>query len=183
MSPLAAPIAASASDSVSTDTSTDTSNKTISPSIFGEQGSPMTSGSTTKSGIAAPAGGTVSVASMYLDRVAATPDRKAFTYPSGGGWKTMSWKESRERVAAIACGLRALGLEGPPARLRLLPPGEAPPHALPVKGQEEAVRAVAAEEVLQGGAGGPGEGEALQGGGEGGGVQGEEDPAPEGEAV
>ena len=97
--------------STSTDTSTDNSNKTISPSIFGEQGSPMTSGSTTKSGIAAPAGGTVSVASMYLDRVAATPDRKAFTYPSGGGWKTMSWKESRERVAAIACGLRALGLE------------------------------------------------------------------------
>ncbi len=96
-----------------TSTSTSTSTTTTSaPPILGGNGSPMTSGSTTKSGIAKAAGGTVSVASMFLDRVAATPDRKAYTFPSGGGWKTLTWKETRERVMAISCGLRALGLEG-----------------------------------------------------------------------
>src|SRR3990172_9060026 len=94
-----------------TSTSTDTTSTTSAPPIAGANGSPMTSGSATKNGIAKAAGGTSSVASMFLDRVAATPDRKAFTVPSAGGWKTLTWKEARERVMAIACGLRALGLE------------------------------------------------------------------------
>ena len=91
-------------------TSTESTTKSNAPSVLVGDGSPMTSGSTTKSGIAAPAGGTTSVASMFLDRVAATPDRKAFTVPAAGGWKTMTWKETRERVMAMSCGLRALGL-------------------------------------------------------------------------
>ena len=71
----------------------------------------------------------------------------------------------------------------PPALLGLLSPGKAHPKPLPGEGQEEALGAVHLEEVLQGGAGGARQGALLQGGGEGGGVQGQKDPPPEGEAV
>jgi long-chain acyl-CoA synthetase len=48
---------------------------------------------------------------MFLDRVAQTPDADAYLYPEGDGWKTLSWRAVHERVAAIAGGLRALGLK------------------------------------------------------------------------
>lgn len=47
----------------------------------------------------------------FLERVASTPEREAFRYPLDGSWKSMTWREVGERVRAIACGLRALGLE------------------------------------------------------------------------
>ncbi|MGW2489298.1 AMP-dependent synthetase/ligase [Streptomyces sp. NPDC001606] len=59
-----------------------------------------------------------SVAALFLDRVAATPDAEAYRYPvppaSGEGpddWKSLSWAEAAERVYAIAAGLIELGLE------------------------------------------------------------------------
>ncbi|MEU2731352.1 long-chain fatty acid--CoA ligase [Streptomyces griseoviridis] len=59
-----------------------------------------------------------SVAALFLDRVAATPDAEAYRYPvapaSGQGpddWKSLSWGEASERVHAIAAGLIALGVE------------------------------------------------------------------------
>jgi long-chain acyl-CoA synthetase len=52
-----------------------------------------------------------SVPDMFLKRVAETPDLQAFQYPEGDGWAWMTWKESLERVRAIACGLRALEVE------------------------------------------------------------------------
>ncbi|AZS87387.1 long-chain fatty acid--CoA ligase [Streptomyces griseoviridis] len=59
-----------------------------------------------------------SVAALFLDRVAATPDAEAYRYPvapaSGqgpDGWKSLSWGEASERVHAIAAGLIALGVE------------------------------------------------------------------------
>ncbi|MFR9791263.1 AMP-dependent synthetase/ligase [Streptomyces sp. MB22_4] len=59
-----------------------------------------------------------SVAALFLERVAATPDAEAFRYPvppaSGEGpddWKTLSWAQSAERVYAIAAGLTELGIE------------------------------------------------------------------------
>ncbi|MDH6701115.1 long-chain fatty acid--CoA ligase [Streptomyces sp. MAA16] len=59
-----------------------------------------------------------SVATLFLDRVAATPDAEAYRYPvapaSGQGpddWKSLSWGEASERVHAIAAGLIALGVE------------------------------------------------------------------------
>ncbi len=53
-----------------------------------------------------------SVGDMFVKRVAATPNRRAFTFPGPGGtWKSMTWKETHQRVRAIACGLRKLGLE------------------------------------------------------------------------
>ncbi|MGH4028225.1 AMP-dependent synthetase/ligase [Actinomycetota bacterium Odt1-20B] len=59
-----------------------------------------------------------SVAHLFLERVAATPDAEAYRYPvppaSGEGpdaWKSLSWAQAAERVYAIAAGLIELGLQ------------------------------------------------------------------------
>jgi len=59
-----------------------------------------------------------SVAGLFLERVAATPDAEAYRYPvpapSGEGpdeWKSLSWAQAAERVHAIAAGLIGLGIE------------------------------------------------------------------------
>ena len=52
-----------------------------------------------------------SIPDMFLHRVASTPDAVAYLAPRDGGWTTMTWRQSGEQVRAIACGLRALGLE------------------------------------------------------------------------
>ncbi|MFF9634679.1 AMP-dependent synthetase/ligase [Streptomyces bacillaris] len=58
-----------------------------------------------------------SVAALFIDRVAATPDGEAYRYPvpsaSGEGpddWKSLSWGQAAQRVFAIAAGLIALGV-------------------------------------------------------------------------
>ncbi|ARH91181.1 MULTISPECIES: AMP-dependent synthetase/ligase [Streptomyces] len=58
-----------------------------------------------------------SVAHLFLERVAATPDIEAYRYPvppaSGQGpddWKPISWAEAADRVYAVAAGLIALGV-------------------------------------------------------------------------
>ncbi|MER6627663.1 AMP-dependent synthetase/ligase [Streptomyces sp. NPDC000987] len=59
-----------------------------------------------------------SVAALFLERVAATPDAEAYRYPvppaSGSGpddWKSLTWAQSAERVYAIAAGLIELGVQ------------------------------------------------------------------------
>ncbi|MFJ3716506.1 AMP-dependent synthetase/ligase [Streptomyces sp. NPDC090057] len=59
-----------------------------------------------------------SVAALFLERVAATPEAEAYRHPvppaSGEGpddWKSLSWGEAAQRVYAIAAGLIELGLE------------------------------------------------------------------------
>ncbi|WP_327389972.1 AMP-dependent synthetase/ligase [Streptomyces microflavus] len=59
-----------------------------------------------------------SVAALFIDRVAATPDGEAYRHPvpsaSGEGpddWKSLSWGQAAERVYAIAAGLIALGVQ------------------------------------------------------------------------
>ncbi|MGW0204296.1 AMP-dependent synthetase/ligase [Streptomyces sp. NPDC003233] len=59
-----------------------------------------------------------SVAALFLERVAATPDAEAYRYPvaaaSGQGpddWKSLSWAQAAERVFAIAAGLIELGVQ------------------------------------------------------------------------
>ncbi|BCM66856.1 adenylation domain [Streptomyces sp. EAS-AB2608] len=59
-----------------------------------------------------------SVAALFLERVAATPDAEAYRHPvppaSGQGpdeWKSLSWGQAAERVYAIAAGLIDLGVE------------------------------------------------------------------------
>lgn len=59
------------------------------------------------------------VAALFLERVAATPNAEAYRYPvpaaggSGGpdDWKSLSWGQAAERVFAIAAGLADLGLQ------------------------------------------------------------------------
>ncbi|MGW1838716.1 AMP-dependent synthetase/ligase [Streptomyces sp. BBFR2] len=58
-----------------------------------------------------------SVASLFLERVAATPDAEAFRHPvppaSGSGpddWKSLTWQDAAQRVYATAAGLMALGV-------------------------------------------------------------------------
>ncbi|MGW6399046.1 AMP-dependent synthetase/ligase [Streptomyces sp. NPDC055134] len=59
-----------------------------------------------------------SVAALFLERVAATPDTEAYRYPvpsaSGEGpeeWKSLSWGQASTRVYAIAAGLIELGVQ------------------------------------------------------------------------
>jgi long-chain acyl-CoA synthetase len=51
-----------------------------------------------------------SVARMFLDRVDATPDREAFRHPSGDGWESLTWRQTKDRVEALAAGLLSLGV-------------------------------------------------------------------------
>ena len=51
-----------------------------------------------------------SVAQMFLDRVAATPDAEAFRYPQDHSWESVTWQQVGERVYNIAGGLIALGI-------------------------------------------------------------------------
>ncbi|MFI1163421.1 AMP-dependent synthetase/ligase [Streptomyces sp. NPDC020801] len=59
-----------------------------------------------------------SVAALFLERVAATPEAEAYRFPvppaSGEGpdeWKSLSWAQAAERVDAISAGLIELGLQ------------------------------------------------------------------------
>jgi long-chain acyl-CoA synthetase len=59
-----------------------------------------------------------SVAGLFLERVAATPEAEAYRYPvpaaSGQGpdeWKSLSWSQAADRVYAIAAGLIELGVQ------------------------------------------------------------------------
>jgi long-chain acyl-CoA synthetase len=58
-----------------------------------------------------------SVATLFLERVAATPDAEAYRYPvppAGGegpdGWNSLTWAQAAERVYAVAAGLADLGV-------------------------------------------------------------------------
>lgn len=64
-------------------------------------------GSTETSGYPAPA---ESMARLFHDRVAATPDAEAFRFPTDAGWGSATWAQVAETVRTIAAGLLALGL-------------------------------------------------------------------------
>ena len=53
----------------------------------------------------------VSVARMFYDRVAASPDAEAFRYPVDGEWTSVTWRQAAETVRATAAGLLALGIQ------------------------------------------------------------------------
>ncbi|MBD2760212.1 long-chain fatty acid--CoA ligase [Yimella sp. cx-573] len=53
-----------------------------------------------------------SVAALFLDRVAKTPDTAAFEYPDAQEkWHSLTWKQVDERARNIAAGLMSLGVE------------------------------------------------------------------------
>jgi long-subunit acyl-CoA synthetase (AMP-forming) len=39
------------------------------------------------------------------------PDHPALSWEEGGGWRNLSWKQYRDKVAALAMGLKSLGVE------------------------------------------------------------------------
>src|SRR5271166_448393 len=51
-----------------------------------------------------------SVAQMFLNRVAATPQREAFRYPHEDGWEGVTWQQVGDRVRHLAAGLISLGI-------------------------------------------------------------------------
>jgi long-chain acyl-CoA synthetase len=51
-----------------------------------------------------------SMARMFLDRVAATPQAESFRYPVNGGWQSTTWQQTGDRVRALAAGLISLGV-------------------------------------------------------------------------
>ncbi|GAA2732575.1 AMP-dependent synthetase/ligase [Pedococcus aerophilus] len=62
-----------------------------------------------------------SVAHLFRDRVAKTPDAEAFRFAEGGRtqtWKSVTWTEVRERAYRLAAGLIALGV-GPEDRVAI----------------------------------------------------------------
>jgi long-chain acyl-CoA synthetase len=54
---------------------------------------------------------TTSLAELLARRVRDTPDREAYRYPVGDQWRSMTWRQSGERIRAIAAGLLSLGLD------------------------------------------------------------------------
>ena len=51
-----------------------------------------------------------SVARLFLDRVAVTPQAEAFRYRDGDGWASVTWRQVGDRVRLLAAGLIALGI-------------------------------------------------------------------------
>ncbi|HSS02321.1 MAG TPA: long-chain fatty acid--CoA ligase, partial [Kofleriaceae bacterium] len=54
---------------------------------------------------------TTSIAQLLARRVLDTPDREAYRYPVGDQWRSMTWRQTGERIKAIAAGLLSLGLD------------------------------------------------------------------------
>ncbi len=51
-----------------------------------------------------------SFGAMFADRVAESGTQDAFRYPEDGGWTTITWNQTRDRVHRIAAGLIDLGV-------------------------------------------------------------------------
>ncbi len=51
-----------------------------------------------------------SVAHLFRERVAASPDGEAFRYADGDDWTSVTWTQVRERAYRLAAGLIALGV-------------------------------------------------------------------------
>ena len=52
-----------------------------------------------------------SVGRLFFDRVAATPELEAYSYPVDDTWASVTWREAGNRVTGIAAGLIAVGIE------------------------------------------------------------------------
>jgi len=51
------------------------------------------------------------VARMFYDRAAATPDAEAYRFPEAKAWSSVTWAQAKDTVTTLAAGLIALGLE------------------------------------------------------------------------
>jgi long-chain acyl-CoA synthetase len=48
---------------------------------------------------------------MFFDRVEATPDAAAYSFPDGDTWQSVTWRETGDHVTKLAAGLIALGVQ------------------------------------------------------------------------
>jgi long-chain acyl-CoA synthetase len=55
--------------------------------------------------------GASNLATLFAGRVEATPDKEAFRHLQHGEWISVTWRDTATRVAALAAGLIALGIE------------------------------------------------------------------------
>lgn len=62
---------------------------------------------------------TKSLAELFLLRTTDSANREAFRFPVGDDWRSLTWKESGDRVRGIAGGLLSMGL-GPEERVGIL---------------------------------------------------------------
>ncbi|WP_343576561.1 AMP-dependent synthetase/ligase [Mycobacterium sp.] len=54
---------------------------------------------------------TSNLAQLFLRRVEKSGDHEAFRFPEDGGWTSVTWNQTAERVEALAAGLLSLGVE------------------------------------------------------------------------
>jgi len=59
------------------------------------------------------------VPELLLWRVGRTPEAEAFRHRAEGGWRSLTWRQSLDRIREVACGLLSLGLE-PEQRVAIL---------------------------------------------------------------
>ena len=52
-----------------------------------------------------------SVAHLFVDRVAKSPDAEAFRFPQAEAWESVTWTQTDAHVRRLAAGLMALGIE------------------------------------------------------------------------
>jgi long-chain acyl-CoA synthetase len=52
-----------------------------------------------------------SVGRMFFDRVEATPDHRAYSFPVDDIWHEVSWQQTADRVVKLAAGLMSLGVD------------------------------------------------------------------------
>jgi long-chain acyl-CoA synthetase len=68
------------------------------------------------------------VCTMFADRVAKDGDEPALHWKDNGDWKTLSWREYRDEVAAVTLGLRSLGFG--PGQFGMIMARNAPEHVI-----------------------------------------------------
>jgi long-chain acyl-CoA synthetase len=68
------------------------------------------------------------VCTMFADRVAKDGDAPALHWKDNGDWKTLSWREYRDEVAAVTLGLRSLGFG--PGQFGMIMARNAPEHVI-----------------------------------------------------
>jgi len=68
------------------------------------------------------------VCTAFADAVAKWGDRPALHWKENGDWRTLTWKEYRDQVAAVTLGLRSLGFG--PGQFGLIMARNAPEHVI-----------------------------------------------------
>src|ERR1700681_3762455 len=68
------------------------------------------------------------VCTLFADAVTKWGDRTAFRWKENGDWRTLTWKDYRDEVAAVTLGLRSLGFG--PGQFGLIMARNAPEHVI-----------------------------------------------------